>query len=112
MAAKKKERFERSEVPMMFGQLQIGTTPRGERVFIDVGPHTNLLRAQTIRLFRGNLLLVEACYVADEVAPGFIDAFKGMGMKLVGEPHRCGACSAGKHVDCSNWCFCDCEHNR
>lgn len=25
--------------------------------------------------------------------------------------HRCGACSAGNHVDCSGWCFCDCEYN-
>ena len=25
--------------------------------------------------------------------------------------HRCGACSAENHVDCSGWCFCDCEYN-
>lgn len=26
--------------------------------------------------------------------------------------NRCGACSRGAHVDCSGWCFCDCEFNR
>lgn len=24
----------------------------------------------------------------------------------------CGACGRGAHVDCSGWCFCDCEFNR
>lgn len=27
-------------------------------------------------------------------------------------PFLCGACSSGRHEDCSHWCFCDCEHNR
>jgi hypothetical protein len=27
-------------------------------------------------------------------------------------PGLCGACSAGKHEDCSNWCYCNCEFNR
>jgi hypothetical protein len=26
--------------------------------------------------------------------------------------NKCGACSEGRHQDCSNWCFCDCEFNR
>lgn len=93
-------------------EIPIGTTPRGEWVVVRHAPHTSLLKSRTIRLLRGATVLVEACYVADEVAPGFIDAFKRMGTRLIGEPHRCGACSAGKHADCSNWCFCDCEHNR
>lgn len=25
---------------------------------------------------------------------------------------RCGACSAGRHVDCSGWCFCGCGYGR
>jgi hypothetical protein len=27
-------------------------------------------------------------------------------------PPHCGACSAGKHEDCSGWCYCDCEYNK
>jgi hypothetical protein len=27
-------------------------------------------------------------------------------------PGLCGACSAGKHEDCSNWCYCNCEYNK
>jgi len=105
-------RAKRIEVPMIMEQIRVGTTPRGEYVIVDHGPHTTLAKGQTIRLLRGNLLLAEASYVADEIAPDFIDAFKALGAKLVGERHRCGACSAGRHQDCSNWCFCDCEHNR
>jgi hypothetical protein len=26
--------------------------------------------------------------------------------------HRCGACHAGRHTDCSGWCFCPCDEGR
>lgn len=54
--------------------------------------------------------MAKRCVVC--IAREALAATKPVPVERNSKSHRCGACSAGKHEDCSGWCFCDCEHNR
>lgn len=55
--------------------------------------------------------------VADElgVSRAYVSQLEVSAMRKLraqAERLKCGACSEGRHVDCSGWCFCTCEFNR